>query len=78
MKNEHEELKKEFIESLLDILKKEPCKSLYKERVVLAFKRQQEYKKVKDNTFLHHPENAESFLTDFAYAVLDSVLKGKI
>lgn len=78
MKKEHGELKKEFVEVLLDILKKEPCKTLYNERVSLAFKRQEEYKKVKDNTFLNHPENAESFLTDFAYAVLDSVLKGKI
>jgi hypothetical protein len=76
MKNKLEELKREFVSTVREIISEEPAKTLYNERVEFAKKRQEDYINGITSNNPTHPEVVETMLTDFAYSILDLVLKG--
>ena len=75
-KKESEELKHEFVLVFKQLLETKHLKEIYEERISLLEKRQATsyFDNLEDIDYLN-PEVAETVLTDFAFSILDLVIK---
>lgn len=74
-KKESEELKHEFVLAFKELLESKELSEIYEERLSLIGKRQLSYFDNLNDMDYRNPEVAETILADFAFSVLDLVIK---